>query len=265
MRFLHVITLASLWGCATAEQVQVLQQRVDLLEMQVEEISHQPRVVVNGTVEGTVATTGGAASCSGLDVPAGTGGDEQQAKELFRQIQAKVNEGDALAARSLMLELKTEHGGTSVYASNAVKKKEKEVGIVSKSVSNSSLNKHIDNWFVSGDLALDQGTTILVFWEEWCPHCRREMPELAEVYDDYKDDGLKMVGLTKVSKSSTESKVMDFIVDNSLNFPMAKENGKISPIFCVTGVPAAAVVRDGTIIWRGHPSSISPASLSQWL
>ena len=47
-----------------------------------------------------------------------------------------------------------------------------------------------------------------------------------------------------MTKSSTEEKVQKFVQDKSeLNYPVAKENGKIAPMFNVSGIPAAAVVR----------------------
>ena len=61
-----------------------------------------------------------------------------------------------------------------------------------------------------------------------------------------------MVGLTKLSRSSTEEKVLEFIKDNNVSYPTAKEDGERSKHFNVSGIPAAAVVKDGKVIWRGH-------------
>ena len=76
---------------------------------------------------------------------------------------------------------------------------------------------------------------------------------------------LNIVGLTKITKSSTEAKVTQFIETNGLQFPIAKERGDLSQYFGVSGIPAAAVVKDGTIIWRGHPNGLNDALIQAWL
>ncbi len=125
----------------------------------------------------------------------------------------------------------------------------------------------IEKWF-QGESEINlagSDTTLVVFWETWCPHCQREVPKLQALYDSLKGDGLKVVGLTKVNKSSTEQKVSDFIKEKNLSYPIAKENGSASQYFGVSGVPAAAVVKDGKIIWRGHPNRLSEERLKGWL
>ena len=40
----------------------------------------------------------------------------------------------------------------------------------------------VDKWFV-GNTSFDSGeATLVVFWEIWCPHCKREMPELVKMW-----------------------------------------------------------------------------------
>ena len=38
--------------------------------------------------------------------------------------------------------------------------------------------------------------TILDFWASWCPPCMNEMPNLVNIYDNYSDDGLQIVGVS---------------------------------------------------------------------
>ena len=76
---------------------------------------------------------------------------------------------------------------------------------------------------------------------------------------------MKIVGLTRLTKSSTQEKVEAFVAEHELNYPVAKENGKIAPLFNVSGIPAGAVVKDGEIIWRGHPGKLNDALWDKWL
>ncbi len=43
------------------------------------------------------------------------------------------------------------------------------------------------------------------------------------------------------------------------------ETGKLTEYFNVSGIPAAAVVKDGKIVWRGHPIRLTDEMLKNWL
>ena len=107
--------------------------------------------------------------------------------------------------------------------------------------------------------------TLLAFWEAWCPHCQREVPELEATYKSLSPQGLQIVGLTKITKSATEEKVTEFIKEKGVTYPMAKETGALSEYFGVSGIPAAAVVKDGKVVWRGHPARLDEETLKAWL
>lgn len=124
----------------------------------------------------------------------------------------------------------------------------------------------VENWYQGGpaDLA-SSGTTVLVFWETWCPHCRKAMPVLQTTYEKYKGQGLGVVGFTKLSRGSTDQAVKDFVNKNNIGFAMAKETGSLSTYFGVNGIPSAAVIKDGIVIWSGHPAAINDGMLQAWL
>ena len=139
-----------------------------------------------------------------------------------------------------------------------------ELGVIGKDAPS---DWGIEKWFQGEsdiDLASDD-TTLVVFWESWCPHCRREVPKMQQMYETYKPKGLQLVGLTKITKSSTEEIVESFITENKVSYPKAKENGQMSTYFGVRGIPAAAVVKDGKVVWRGHPANITEDMLKGWL
>jgi hypothetical protein len=73
------------------------------------------------------------------------------------------------------------------------------------------------------------------------------------------------VGVTRLTKNSTEETVKSFIAENSVSYPMAQENGELADYFGVRGIPAAAVVKNGKVVWRGHPARINDEMLKGWL
>ncbi len=119
----------------------------------------------------------------------------------------------------------------------------------------------IEKWFQGEFEVNNTGSTILVFWETWCPYCERELPRLQEFYPKYRDRGLHMIGLTKLTENSTEQKVRDFIDQYGLTYPIAKESGDARSYFNAHAVPAAVAARDGKIVWRGHPKRVSEEML----
>jgi hypothetical protein len=91
------------------------------------------------------------------------------------------------------------------------------------------------------------------------------VPKIQSIYSDLKGEGLQVVGLTKITRSSTEEKVSTFISEKQIAYPVAKEDGELSRYFNVSGIPAAAVLKDGKVVWRGHPAQLNEAKLKAWL
>jgi len=237
-----VLSLA-LVGCATADQHQTLEARVAQLEQKVEALEKSPK------------SAGAAAAAD----PAA----EEAAKKLYESISEKVAKGEMEAAKTEMSELTTKYGSTTM--AKRARKMAAELEVVGKAVP-AEWSKNIEKYYQGeGNVDLASGTTLVVFWEVWCPHCRREVPELKATYEKLNSKGLNVVGLTKITRSATEEKVTDFIKENELNYPTAKEDGTLSKEFNVSGIPAAAVVKDGKIIWRGHPARLNDELLTGWL
>lgn len=46
--------------------------------------------------------------------------------------------------------------------------------------------------------ALDGKVVLFYFWAHWCPDCKRQEPILRELYDEYHDQGLEIVGPTQL-------------------------------------------------------------------
>jgi thiol-disulfide isomerase/thioredoxin len=105
----------------------------------------------------------------------------------------------------------------------------------------------------------------VVFWEVWCPHCKREVPKLDEMYAKYKGQGLNVVGVTQVSNGKTDEEVAAFISENHVSYPTAKVGPELPNAFAVQGIPAAAVIKDGKVVWRGHPAQLNDEMITGWL
>lgn len=188
-----------------------------------------------------------------------TEADETAARELYQAAQAASRDGDAKEAKRILDDLMTRYGNTRT-ASRATRL-QRELNVVG------SMAPPIEaeHWF-GGEAGQWGPVTLVIFFETWCPHCRREVPRVNEVYrDTYRSRGLTVLGFTKVSRSSTEAKVRDFVTEQGIVFPIARETGSLTEAFAVSGIPAAAAIVRGEVGWRGHPGTLTADQIDQWL
>ncbi len=58
---------------------------------------------------------------------------------------------------------------------------------------------------------------VLNFWGTWCPPCRREIPDLVRLYEEYSPKGVEMLGLAVNDKPE---KVRSFSEQNGMKWVM---------------------------------------------
>jgi thiol-disulfide isomerase/thioredoxin len=183
---------------------------------------------------------------------------ERAAGALLQAVNKAMEAGEIDEAKAKLAELKAKHGATRT--ARAAARVEAELNVFGKD----AMALNVDKWHQGNVDIADGKATLLVFWEVWCPHCKREVPKMQKIHDDYGPKGLQVVGLTKQSRDKSDADVMAFLEENDVKYPTARENGDISTHYGVRGVPAAAVVKDGKVVWRGHPSRITPAMMDGW-
>jgi len=180
---------------------------------------------------------------------------------LYGVVDQLLADGDIAGAKqALAAKVESLNGQTT----SLTKTLTRELGIVGEPIPD---DWAIIKWF-QGESAADldgKGPTLLVFWESWCPYCKKEMPRFQKLYREYKDKGLQIVGLTRLTRDVTEASVRDVLTGNSVEFPVARESGAMATYFHVKGIPATAVVKDGIVIWRGHPLRLTDEMLESWL
>lgn len=91
------------------------------------------------------------------------------------------------------------------------------------------------------------GKVVLVnFWATWCPPCRKEMPDLETLYQEFKGQGFLILAIS----DEDISKVQHFIVKQHTTYPILLDPGsKVHKLFQVEGIPRSFVYsRDGKLV-----------------
>jgi peroxiredoxin len=237
-----MLLVGMLWsaGCSDPE----LEKRVSDLETKVAELQKK----------------GGLVGAPGV-APTANSEEERAAGALLKDATAALEKGDFDTAKAKVGELVEKYPSTR--AAKAAGRIRDELAVVG----NAEVPLQVERWYQGSEADVAKGKAKLyVFWEVWCPHCRREVPRLADTYNKYHPQGLAMVGLTKQTRDVSDQQVTDFITENKLPYPIAKEEGDaMSKAYGVQGIPAAAIVKDGKVVWRGHPGKLTDEMIQNFL
>jgi hypothetical protein len=103
------------------------------------------------------------------------------------------------------------------------------------------------------------GTTAVLVWEAWCPHSRQQLERLAKTDGEFQGSGIQLLGLTQITRWATEESVAQAASDAGATFPMAQMKPALAHQLLAERVPAAAVIHDGRIIWRGPAQALQPS------
>lgn len=249
MRLVSLSLLAFLVACngpVDKKQVDDMAERMAALEKKVEELEKRPAASAR-------PSTKDAAPMADANSP-----EEQAATALMQEIQQAMTAADFQTAKAKLAELQSKYPTTrAAKASTRMSAELTLIGTDAKALD-------VEKWYQGKAALTDSKATLLVFWETWCPHCQREMPKMQPLAEKWQGKGLQVVALTKVTKSASDETVTAFLKEHEIKIPVAKEkDGGMSQAYNVSGIPAAALVKDGKVVWRGHPARLTDEMLEK--
>lgn len=92
--------------------------------------------------------------------------------------------------------------------------------------------------------------TLVDFWASWCGPCARQVPVLKEIYNDYKDKGLDVLGVAVWDKPEDTKRAVEM---HELPWDNIIDAQRIpTDIYGINGIPCIILFGpDGTILSRG--------------
>ena len=82
---------------------------------------------------------------------------------------------------------------------------------------------------------------ILDFWATWCPPCVMEIPHFIELYEQYKDQGFAMVGISLDREGV--GVVNSFVQKYRVNYPILMTDGQVDKAYGgITSIPTTFVI-----------------------
>ncbi|MBI5929004.1 MAG: redoxin domain-containing protein [Chloroflexi bacterium] len=105
-----------------------------------------------------------------------------------------------------------------------------------------------------------RGQPVLInFWATWCQPCRKEMPEIEQVYQIEQKHGFRVL---TVNLFESKEQINDFLKEFDLSFTFAlDEKGEINGLYNAVGLPTSYLIDGNGIIVDKKSGPIS----AQWL
>ena len=90
------------------------------------------------------------------------------------------------------------------------------------------------SWQLSDELG---NVVLLNTWGPWCAPCRKEVPILQDIYEEFSADGLQVIGM---ATRTNQPAVSTFITDNNITYPQLADYDS-AVMVQLDGVPSTTV------------------------
>ena len=89
---------------------------------------------------------------------------------------------------------------------------------------------------------------ILDFWATWCAPCRKGIPDLISIQNEYKDD-LVVIGIS-LDQPATQDQLIPFIKNYGINYPIVLGDLEVSAAYGnIQAIPTSFIIdQEGNII-----------------
>jgi|Deesub1362B_J571_1020462.scaffolds.fasta_scaffold01781_7 peroxiredoxin len=109
---------------------------------------------------------------------------------------------------------------------------------------------------------------ILNFWATWCPPCRMEIPSFIRLYDEFKDKGLVIIGVS-LDREGKEV-VQKFAANYKINYPVVMGDMNVVAAYGgISAIPTTFIInKNGRVVNRFvglREESVFRSEIRKWL
>lgn len=94
-----------------------------------------------------------------------------------------------------------------------------------------------------------KGSVVIIdFWATWCPPCKEEIQHFVELYNQYKDQGLEIIGVSM--DQSPQRIIPRFIEKNNINYTILFGEDKVYDLYGgISAIPTTFIVdKNGNLV-----------------
>ena len=103
---------------------------------------------------------------------------------------------------------------------------------------------------------------ILDFWATWCAPCRKGIPDLISIQNEFKDD-LVVIGIS-LDQPSTQDQLIPFIQSYGINYPVVLGNIEVSNAYGnIQAIPTSFIIDQQGNIINKHIGSVPKSTLTE--
>lgn len=103
---------------------------------------------------------------------------------------------------------------------------------------------------------------VLNFWGSWCPPCRREIPDFISFYNEYRDQGVEIVGVALERDEGVA--VRSFVKKNGINYIVViGDQTVVRKYGGIRAVPTTFVIGRSGNIQQKHVGAIDKKTLEK--
>ncbi len=110
--------------------------------------------------------------------------------------------------------------------------------------------ENVQGDYISLKDELGEGPVLLSFWATWCKPCIEEMTKYKDIYNEYKDKGLKVLAIS-IDDERTVAKVKPFVRSKNYPFPVLLDtNSEVARKYYAQNVPYSVLLdKAGNIVY----------------
>lgn len=90
---------------------------------------------------------------------------------------------------------------------------------------------------------------MLVFWAPWCRFCLQGIPHFIDLYDEYKNKGLEVIG---ISLDRNRERIRTFAKAWRINYPITLADSRVTEYYGIVSIPTTLVINRKGEIYRRY-------------